>query len=133
MAQLLHGSAHLSHGTITLTVEPWVPAETVVKFYQDLQAGMLGQKPRAPSRRNLAVYRFVTRHLKETFLREDGQGKAPEQPPWRELMEGWNQENPACEYTKESRFIRDFHRGGRAVESPYAVAELDIPMRLSIP
>ena len=38
-----HHSEHLTHGTITLTIQPWVPTETVVKVYQHLQADMLGQ------------------------------------------------------------------------------------------
>jgi hypothetical protein len=128
-----HDSEHLTHGTITLTVEPWVPAETVGKFYQRLQVDMLGRKPRAPERRNLALFKFMTRQSKEILLEREDQGEALTLLSSRGLMERWNRENPDQIYTKESRFRRDFHRGSRALLSPYDVSELWEPSRLTVP
>jgi len=128
-----HGNEHLTHGTITLTVEPWVPSETVVKFYQRLQVDMLGRKPRAPERRNLALFKFMTRQSKELLLDRENQGEAPALISSRELMERWNRENPDQSYTNESRFRRDFHRGSRALLSPYDKSEIWEPLRLTVP
>jgi hypothetical protein len=128
-----HDSEHLTHGTITLTVEPWVPSETVVKFYQRLQVDMLGRKPRAPERRNLALFKFMTRQSKELLLDRKNQGEAPVLLSSRELMERWNRENPDQSYTNESRFRRDFHRGSRALLSPYDKSEIWEPLRLTVP
>ena len=128
-----HDSEHVTHGTVTLTVEPWVPAETVVKVYQYLQVEMLGRKPRAPERRNLAVFRFVIKQSRKLSLGGEDQGEALGGLSWRELMEHWNQENLGQEYTRESRFRRDFHRGGHAVLWPYNESDLWIPTKLAVP
>lgn len=128
-----HDSEHLTHGTVTLTVESWVPAETVVKVYQHLQADMLGRKPRAPERRNLAVFRFVVRQSRKSSPGGENQGEALGELSWRELMEHWNLENAGQKYTRESRFRRDFYRGVRAVLRPYNESDLWIPMRLAVP
>lgn len=129
-----HSSEQLTYGTITLTVEPWVPTKTVVQFYQYMQTHMLGQKPRAPSLRNLDVFSFVVRHLRDELPNEEGQGKALKRLPWAELMERWNRANPKQRYSSESQFSRDFRRGGRAVADPYDAQEADWPpLKLSIP
>jgi hypothetical protein len=128
-----HGNEHFIHGTITLTVEPWVPSETVVKFYQRLQIDMLERKPRAPERRNLALFKFMTRQSKELLLGWESQGETPALPSSRELMERWNRENPDQSYTNESRFRRDFHRASRALLSPYNKSAVLQPLILTVP
>lgn len=128
-----HYSEHLIHGTIALTVEPWVPTETLVKVYQHLQAEMLERKPRAPERRNLAVFRFVVGQSKKSSPGGEDQDEAVEERSWHELMEHWNQANPDQKYLRESRFRRDFHRGARAILSPYDASDLWRPGRLSVP
>jgi hypothetical protein len=127
-------SEHLTYGTITLTVEPWVPTKTVVQFYQYMQNYMLWQKPRAPSRRNLDVFSFVVRQLRAQSPGEEGQKQASERLTWSELMEHWNQQNPEHRYSSESQFSRDFRRGRRAVTDPYdAEGPGWPPLKLSIP
>lgn len=49
----------MTRGTITLTAEPWVPAETVMRHYRGMQRAMLKQDNRPPSERSLALFRFV--------------------------------------------------------------------------
>ena len=127
-----HRGGAFIYGVITLTAEPWVPAETVVKFYQQLQMDMLGHKPRAPSRRNVAVFRFVMEQLRAS-LSDDG---APRRLPWRWLMERWNssvQARQEWRYTNENQFSRDFQRGRQAVIIPYGRWDMYMPQKLSIP
>ena len=129
-----HTSEHLTHGTITLTIEPWVPTKTIVKVYQYLQRYMLARKPRAPSRRNLDVFSFVMRQVRVSLIDEESRAKSPERFTWRELMERWNQADPDRRYTSESQFSRDFRRGGNAVVSPYDDYELGSPaLKVTIP
>lgn len=63
-------------GTITLTVEPWVPADIVAQRYTDAQRRMLDKKPRAMGRERLRLLGFV-----ET----KGKGIS-----WRKRMDLWN-------------------------------------------
>lgn len=46
-------------GTITLTVEPWLPAEIVVDEYKKAQRKMLGKKPHSISSNRLRVLELV--------------------------------------------------------------------------
>jgi hypothetical protein len=104
------------YGTITLKVEPWIPAETVFKVYRDLQLGALERNPHAPSSRNLAVFGFVVRRWRENLVSVGrGQKKVPEKPPWRELMEAWNRSNPDSAYNNYKNFHRDFYRAADAL------------------
>ena len=79
------------------------------------------------------MFRFVVRQSKEPFPDLENRGEASEAPPWRELIQRWTQENPDQKYTRESRFKRDFQRGGRAVLSPYDESELWTSKKLSVP
>jgi hypothetical protein len=81
-------SDHLTYGTITLKIEPWVPADTVSKFYQYLQWDALDKRSHAPQLRNLAIFRFVIGEIK-SFL-TSGSGDVEQWPPWGELMQHWN-------------------------------------------
>jgi hypothetical protein len=129
---------HLTYGTVTLKVEPWMAAETVIKAYQYLQMQMLGRKPRALSRRNLAVARFVMGELSELILSEAEQRREPTRLSWRILMDRWNQRNQESTYQDERQFYRDFYRAARAVVRPFDAASfidqtLGHPAGISVP
>jgi hypothetical protein len=131
-----YAGGEMAYGTITLRVEPWVPAETVVKIYQQLQSDMLGHRPRAPSLRNVAVFRFVVEQLRASMNTGEGSNETPRRAPWRELMELWNSSDrarPECRYSNENQFSRDFRRGGRAVVDAYGGTGPFLPQKLSIP
>lgn len=122
---------HLSYGTITLKVEPWVPTETVVKAYQHHQMSVLGHRTRALSRRNLAVGRFVFRRLRESWSEEldrwwseDVGAVGPSgRISWRALVEEWNERHPEDAYEESRLFRRDFHRAVDVVVRPYGSKE----------
>lgn len=54
-----------TRGTITLTAEPWVPAETVLRHYRRMQRAMLQQDNRPLSDKSLALFRFVVGHYRD--------------------------------------------------------------------
>jgi hypothetical protein len=129
-------SDSLTYGIITLKVEPWVAAQTVSEAYQFLQMQFLDRKPRALSRRNLWVARFVMEYLLRLIDTEIDQGTP--RPSWRELMNRWNEENQDATYDDERQFNRDFYRAARAVVRPYRMAPLTeqgtwLQMDVSIP
>src|SRR5215203_2563123 len=92
-------------GTVTLTVAPWVPAETVDGLYKSVRE-MLNPTS-MPSPRRLALFRFVVAHP-EVKVSQDEQ--ALEVPSWRRLMGSWNEEYPAgneWHYVDARNFRRD--------------------------
>jgi hypothetical protein len=115
----------ITYGTITMTIQPWVSATTVRDFYQRLQSRLKEEKPRAPSERNLAVFRFV---MDQDSVDVPG-GNAIERmrppsfvrPPWRTLLERWNQMYPEghrWHYKDVRNFSKDFRRAEKAVIHP---------------
>jgi hypothetical protein len=129
-------SDHLTYGTITLKVEPWVAAQTVTEAYQFLQMQFLNRKPRALSRRNLRIARFVMGYLRRLTFTETEQETT--RLSWRELMNHWNEENQDTTYDDERQFNRDFYRAARAVVRPYHADLLTergsrLQMEVSIP
>jgi hypothetical protein len=99
-------------GTITLTVDPWLPAETVAEMYKKAQREMLDRKPHQVSRSRLRLLEFV-----ESW----GEGNT-----WRECMDLWNVHNPEEKY-KDLRNFRKAYRQVRALvlEPGYHVAQKD--------
>ena len=98
-----------SYGTVTLAVEPWISADSVADFYRQMQAAMLGRKPRKLEVRNLVLFRFVTE-------RREKQGST-----WRDLFGQWNElypEGHAWHYKEVRNFTRDFHRAALVVPYP---------------
>lgn len=95
---------------ITLVVEPWVSASSVVKTYREVQQRMLRGRDNSPVReRALALLRFVTTQC------PTGERTAT----WRELMAKWNAAmHPQWRYTAYQNFARDFRRVGRALLFP---------------
>jgi hypothetical protein len=104
--------------TITLQIEPWVSADTVLKAYRAIQRDFLGRDNRPLSQRTLAQLRFVMARSTD-----DGQ-----LPPWRTLVDEWNAAH--CHERTEwiyrdcdgepdiRRFARDFRRAYQAVVHP---------------
>jgi hypothetical protein len=134
-----------SYGTVTLRVEPWVSAESVERFYREMQSQMLGRKPRKLERRNVALFRFVVERCeavewgREEFRDENGYLVRDEsgdpvidwglrkgrqmlgKPPWRELLTMWNERYPEgheWHYKEVWNFQRDFGRAASAIPFP---------------
>jgi hypothetical protein len=102
-------------GTITLTVEPWLPAEIVVDEYKKAQRKMLGKKPHSVSRNRLRVLELV-----ETMGADLS---------WRERMDLYNDlfaAEPGKQYKDRSNF-RKAYKETRAVvlEPKYTPPEQD--------
>src|SRR5918998_4722066 len=83
---------------VELTVHPWVPAETVLENYRKIQRQLLGKENHRLKSRSLEVVRFVENRIRQ---------KEGVRPPWRKLMERWNEGHSA-----EERFLdlRNFVR-----------------------
>ncbi len=118
----------ITYGTITMTIQPWVSAKTVRDFYQRLQGRLVTEKPRASSKRNLAVFRFVMDQHRVELPKVAGgdvfEGMKPPKlvcPPWRTLLERWNRMHPEGEkwhYNDVRNFSKDFRRAKQAVVHP---------------
>jgi hypothetical protein len=82
-------------GTITLTVEAWLPVEVVAQRYQDTQRRLLGKTPRQVTPGRLRLLMFV-----ETRGRDWS---------WRKRMDLWNQSEAS---SKEERYedVRNFRK-----------------------
>ncbi len=91
-------------GTVTITVEPWLSAETVAAVYRDAQRRMLGKQPRNVSADSLYLLEFA---------QNMGEGRS-----WRELMTLWNEENREEGYTDVRNFWRSVERVRRLVLEP---------------
>jgi hypothetical protein len=94
-------------GTITLTVEPWLPVEIVAEMYRNEQRRMIGRKPRQPSGKRLRLLEFV---------KMMGKGLS-----WRERMDSWNEWealNADEEYTDRRNFGRAYNEVRGAVLEP---------------
>src|SRR5215208_6634617 len=116
------------YAEITMTVQPWVPADTVRKFYGQLQGRVLISRPRAFSERNLAVFRFVVGQQEVKPYSDDAQASALtrrhpklmrlKQPSWRVMLKRWNQHYSAghkWHYRHVRNFERDFKRAAQAI------------------
>jgi len=58
----------MTRGTITLRAEPWVPAETILRYYRRMQKNMLEHKDNRPlSDKSLALFRFVIGHYRDVI------------------------------------------------------------------
>jgi hypothetical protein len=111
---------HLTRKVVTLRVEPWIAAETVLRTYQYLQALTLGRRPRAVSERNLAMVRFVMKQLRTLVTTSLQVQAVPIRVSWRKLMDSWNRENEdRWAYEDERRFYRDCNRTLRTIVRSY--------------
>jgi hypothetical protein len=121
------------YAEITMTVQPWVPADTVRKFYGQLQGRVLTSRPRAVSERNLAVFRFVVGQQSvkpysdnapaSELTRRHPNLMRLKQPSWRVMLKRWNRHYSAGDkwhYQYVRTFQRDFRRAAQAIVSPHA-------------
>ncbi len=134
----LFANEHLSSGIISLRVEPWIAADTVLQTYQYLQALTLGRKPRSISERNLEMSKFVMNRLRNLVVHGILDEADLERISWRRLMIQWNTSYPAWAYEDERRFYRDCHRTIRAVVRPYdaipsASGHSNLSAKVSVP
>ena len=134
------------YGTINLKIDPWVPAETVIKFYQYHQIRMLGRRQRVLSMRNLEAALFILEQLRGAWYKQLWCMKTALQetkselfwydkiiarryplmegidlsggPSWQLLLNLWNRKHDE-QYDNERRFRQDFYRATRAVVYPY--------------
>ena len=84
------GNPLLRHGTITLSVEPWVSAETVNRAYLDVQKQVLGHQNRPLSPRNVAVFGFVTERLRSRINKHLWREEDVGPDSWRRRLQDWN-------------------------------------------
>ncbi|MBA4116430.1 MAG: hypothetical protein H0X71_08365 [Rubrobacter sp.] len=134
----------MTHGTISLTVDPWVSAKTVLRYYRKMQKVMLEYKDNRPlSEKGLALFRFVVGQMRdsvpgierlksEALFSEDGEvnvvsseeelrePRLTGRPSWRMCQERWNQScpNPKWHYGDVRNFRRDFRRAARLLLVP---------------
>src|SRR5215211_9217253 len=128
IAPLYHSEPDESDlGAVTLTVAPWVPAETVDGLYKAVRE-MLNPAS-MPSPRRLALFRFVAAHP-EVKVSADEQ--TPEVPSWRRLMGSWNEGYPAgneWHYKDARNFRRD---SLKAFEQLIVPPEPTLPKKITV-
>jgi hypothetical protein len=95
----------LEHCTITLKIQPWVPAEVVAKVYRLHQRGLLGGKNRPVKQELLPLLSHVL------AMKEQGR-------TWKEIMAAWNQKFSRRQYRLVSNMSRDYQRVRRLVLFP---------------
>ncbi len=105
--------------TASLTIHPWMPAETVARNYRKLQHQLFGQDNRPLQSRSLAVLRFVERRIKECH------GK---RPSWSRLVNEWNEQSvPDWRYDNRSNLARTYREALHSVaHSSYSIPERKI-------
>ncbi len=134
----------MTRGAITLTAEPWVPAETVSHYYREMQREVLGGKDnRRLLDKSLALFRFFTEQVGkgvpgierpdyDAMLCDDGgvnvvpsedDLRVPKplgRPSWPALLEGWNRHcpNPQWRYKDYRNFRRATMNAARALLHP---------------
>ncbi len=82
-------------GTITLTVEAWLPVEIVAQRYQDAQRRLLGKAPRQVTPGRLRLLMFVETRGKDMS--------------WRKRMDLWNQSEASREKERYED-VRNFRK-----------------------
>jgi hypothetical protein len=85
---------------LTLGVEPWVSAKTVVRIYREYQRRLLGRDNRALGLKVLDVFEFVMKS------REGSEQSAT----WEKLREQWNRKYPNWAYPDFRHLRADFER-----------------------
>jgi len=107
-----YGVYRYHRGTITLKIEPWVSADSVLRTYRQLQQQLFGH-PNHPirSERLLELFRFVTHEMQIVRNSEKYWDHEVVRPTWQELLDRWNQAHPSnIQYPHLSNFVRDYHR-----------------------
>lgn len=129
-----YGEHDFEHWVISLNVAPWVSAETAASFYRYVQRSRLRRSNRPIAERNIALFRFVLRHLQPdpdkvnatygrigipTSMISRGRASVLSSPTWRTLLKLWNEEHPGWKYEDVRLFSRDFYRTHKAISRPY--------------
>lgn len=140
----VHRNPATTYGTITLTVQPWVPADVVYGFYRDMRQDAFAGSHQTISERKIAVFRFVMAqhdvHPPEggkpkyrvvdsrvsPTLRLSNKTRAkllkkPQlvKPPWKVMLDRWNQRySDEWLYKNEANFKRDFHEARKTIVHP---------------
>ena len=91
-------------GVITLEVEPWVSAQSVLKAYRTVRRRILGGQHRELSNRNVSVLTFV--------VQEKRKGR---KITWRVLMEDWNRLRPDWRYANLRHFVQAYQRAEQKI------------------
>jgi hypothetical protein len=104
----------LSRAVLTLTVEPWVPPDTLKTYYQAIRHQIL-RSSGSVQVRTVEVFRFVISHteVEEATLERTSQ--------WSHLCELWNEEYPEnhpWHFADYPAFRRSFVRGRDAIALP---------------
>lgn len=113
------GTYSFHKGTITMDIQPWVSADSVLKTYRKLQQHEFGHSYRPMrSERLLELFRFVTQEM--TIVRNSLKmwDDIIERPEWPVLLDRWNLTHPDTQYTYLSNFERDFYRAKRSILLP---------------
>jgi len=105
----INGRAGYGHTScrVTLDVEPWVSADTVLRAYRDVQRRVLPGDNRPVGERSLALARFVAEQER------DGERRT-----WRVLRTRWNEAHPDQPYEEDRRFRRDVVRANQILLFP---------------
>ena len=88
---------------INLSIQPWVSAKTVMRFYRQQQQRLLGHRNRHPQLKSLVLMDAVAQ------MRHDGR-------TWLECLDGWNRSHPRpLRYRRAD--VRNFRRDYEAIYS----------------
>ena len=98
----IHSAAH-----VTLAIEPWVSADTVLRIYRDAQRSILGGDNRPIGLKNLDLFHFVVDQAEDGKL-----------PPWKKMMLQWNDTHAELQYDDVSSFARAYRRTEQALMFP---------------
>jgi hypothetical protein len=101
-------------GRVTLTMDPWISADVVLRTYREVQRDLLGRENRQLALRNLAVFRSVVEDARVAERRNPG-GLPPSRA---QSMARWNREHPEQTYKQLWQFSRDVDRAERGVLFP---------------
>jgi hypothetical protein len=113
------GTYSFHKGIITMKIQPWVSAESVLRTYRKLQQHVFGHSNHSMrSERLLELFRFVTQEM--TFVRSNSRvwDDIVEKPEWPKLLERWNHSHPDDKYTQLSNFERDYKRAKESILLP---------------
>jgi len=102
----------LGRSKITMTIDPWVTKQTVLRAYQQAQQKIYSRTPGPMSKKNAALFESVIEHMDD-----DDDGTLP---AWRSLMTAWNrqQTDPEWKYEDPRTFERDYQRAKKALLFP---------------
>lgn len=93
---------------LTLEIDPWLSAPSLLRVYRAYQREILGGRNRGLRTKSLDLFQFVTE-------REGIQGRRRK---WDELRLEWNRAHRDRKYGDYRNFRRDFERARRAILLP---------------